>query len=137
MFGDYLNLDKLVQDVNTLYISFTTALEQNKNSDIIVNYSSLDNIPFSFSFKTWSIPKPLLTQKTLDEKFPLKCKALNNSSISSYLDETCSICCDDLDNIKLHRELLCGHVFHPQCIDEWLINRDNSCPICKKRFDNF
>lgn len=50
-----------------------------------------------------------------------------------------SICVIDLMGIRENDMVIitpCQHVFHPQCIKEWLNNRvhnpDKSCPICKK-----
>ncbi len=45
--------------------------------------------------------------------------------------ETCAICVDDFTEEDVVRLLPCSHVFHPQCIDEWLINHSSLCPLCK------
>jgi len=46
--------------------------------------------------------------------------------------ENCSICIDEYgeDSSKL-TELQCGHVFHRDCISQWLRN-NGSCPNCRK-----
>jgi hypothetical protein len=41
----------------------------------------------------------------------------------------CSICTEDFTEGARLRKLPCGHVFHPQCIDPWLINRARTCPL--------
>lgn len=42
---------------------------------------------------------------------------------------SCSICTEDFnEGIKL-RSLPCGHVFHPMCIDPWLLKRSVTCPL--------
>ncbi|KAL4554821.1 hypothetical protein LXL04_037427 [Taraxacum kok-saghyz] len=44
----------------------------------------------------------------------------------------CAICLQDFENEEEGRELPnCGHGFHLDCIDEWLI-RQGSCPICRR-----
>ncbi|KAK6926976.1 Zinc finger, RING-type [Dillenia turbinata] len=45
----------------------------------------------------------------------------------------CTICLDELTNGDKCRILpKCGHVFHVQCIDQWLMPLVNpSCPICR------
>ncbi|KAK6926975.1 Zinc finger, RING-type [Dillenia turbinata] len=45
----------------------------------------------------------------------------------------CAICLEELTNGDKCRILLkCGHVFHVQCIDQWLMPLANpSCPICR------
>jgi hypothetical protein len=42
-------------------------------------------------------------------------------------NDVCSICLCEGTNHKL----MCGHSFHPDCIQSWL-KRDNTCPYCRK-----
>tara|TARA_Y100000991_G_C21964001_1_gene345908 strand:+ start:172 stop:1191 length:1020 start_codon:yes stop_codon:yes gene_type:complete len=46
-------------------------------------------------------------------------------------DRLCTICQEDLNNelfaVKIEK---CGHYFHKNCIDNWLI-RSNTCPLCR------
>jgi hypothetical protein len=45
----------------------------------------------------------------------------------------CSICLDEsTDDIKT---LLCGHLFHQSCIEEWF-KQEESCPLCRDEFDS-
>lgn len=45
---------------------------------------------------------------------------------------SCCICCDILlpDNVLLH--LRCGHIFHENCLTEWM-KRSKTCPQCRKK----
>jgi hypothetical protein len=46
---------------------------------------------------------------------------------------TCPICLDDfVSGTTVIRELPCGHIFHPECIDSFLGNNSSLCPMCKK-----
>ena len=50
-----------------------------------------------------------------------------------YLQPTCPICLDDFESGTTPiRELPCGHIFHPDCIDSFLSNNSSLCPMCKK-----
>ncbi|ESZ99044.1 hypothetical protein SBOR_0578 [Sclerotinia borealis F-4128] len=45
----------------------------------------------------------------------------------------CPICLDDFESGNTPiRELPCGHIFHPECIDPFLSNNSSLCPMCKK-----
>lgn len=46
----------------------------------------------------------------------------------------CSICMDDYKHDDKITELVCNHIYHHDCIIMWL-NRNNSCPICKRNMD--
>lgn len=53
----------------------------------------------------------------------------NSSSIS------CTVCCDDYESGDALRVLKCGHKYHVECIDKWLLSstdylRAPACPIC-------
>lgn len=46
---------------------------------------------------------------------------------------TCPICLDDFESsITTIRELPCGHIYHPECIDSFLTLNSSLCPLCKK-----
>ncbi|KAF0900870.1 hypothetical protein E2562_035791 [Oryza meyeriana var. granulata] len=44
----------------------------------------------------------------------------------------CAICKDDLPLAAAARRLPCGHLYHSDCIVQWLEMR-NSCPVCRSR----
>lgn len=50
-----------------------------------------------------------------------------------FSQPTCAICLDDfVSNETVVRELPCGHIFHPECIDSFLRENSSLCPMCKK-----
>jgi len=51
--------------------------------------------------------------------------------MDSYI--ICPICTEDLEN-KNQFKLLCGHIYHTECIYSWIL-RKRSCPICRSRVD--
>jgi hypothetical protein len=46
--------------------------------------------------------------------------------------EECSICLCEFEAEDLVKELLCGHCFHADCLDRWLLVK-SACPLCKRR----
>lgn len=54
-------------------------------------------------------------------------------SDSTSPQEACAICVDDFRSGDNMRVLPCKHHFHQVCIDEWLINHSDLCPLCKKQ----
>ena len=50
-----------------------------------------------------------------------------------YSQPTCPICREDFQSGMTEiRELPCGHIFHPECIDTFLANNSSLCPVCKQ-----
>lgn len=47
-------------------------------------------------------------------------------------NKECNICLESMEDSKL-AELKCGHIYHTDCIKQWLCNESVKCPIC--RFD--
>jgi len=46
-------------------------------------------------------------------------------------EECCSICLDSFDKVVTRAP--CGHIFHKQCIQHWLLNTKKECPICRSK----
>ncbi|KAL4324652.1 hypothetical protein GQ457_11G017510 [Hibiscus cannabinus] len=48
---------------------------------------------------------------------------------------SCSICMESLSRSEgagSRRRVSCGHVYHHDCITDWLLNgNSNSCPLCR------
>lgn len=42
----------------------------------------------------------------------------------------CSVCLDDLQIGALALRIPCGHLFHEECVKEWL-KKSNECPVCR------
>lgn len=53
--------------------------------------------------------------------------------INKDKDQFCAICqdCIQIDS-DIVRELECNHIYHIECVDNWLIIK-NECPMCKKK----
>ena len=53
--------------------------------------------------------------------------------VVQYSQPTCPICLDDfVSGETTIRELPCGHIFHPECIDPFLKSSSSLCPVCKR-----
>lgn len=46
-------------------------------------------------------------------------------------NENCAICLEDFKDLERVKILDCDHNFHPDCIDPWLKQYSNKCPLCR------
>ena len=46
--------------------------------------------------------------------------------------DSCSICLQEYEPGEKVRYLPCQHVFHRDCVDEWLLGESRLCPMCKR-----
>ena len=60
---------------------------------------------------------------------------LNNVDNLDENNKKCVICMEDFAIGDRTISLSCIHIFHADCIKNWLI-RDKSCPICKYKFND-
>ena len=54
---------------------------------------------------------------------------VSNNLIGSR--EECSICLETYQARDKIVQLTCNHIFHNDCIREWLLNKNNNCPMCR------
>lgn len=66
------------------------------------------------------------TQAAVDEAIPVT--QWSNEDIK---DEQCLVCLDEFAFKQPVRVLKCHHVFHRECVDRWLCEAHNSCPVCR------
>ena len=50
---------------------------------------------------------------------------------NKYDNFECSICFDEFKENELLKQLRCKHIFHKECLSQWLLN-EKKCPICNK-----
>ncbi|TDZ40284.1 putative RING finger membrane protein [Colletotrichum spinosum] len=85
-------------------------------------------------------PRSMRTdQRTISESTVSKSRARRSSvnsatsTAATNFQPQCHICLDNyIDRDSIIRELPCGHIFHPECIDEFLSLNSSLCPICKR-----
>lgn len=54
-------------------------------------------------------------------------------SMGPYDDENvCIICQGDLERTDLVRMLSCHHIFHDACVSPWILEKNGTCPLCKR-----
>ncbi|KFY98712.1 hypothetical protein V498_01289 [Pseudogymnoascus sp. VKM F-4517 (FW-2822)] len=51
---------------------------------------------------------------------------------SSIDPATCSVCIESFAENENVRILPCSHIYHQRCIDPWLLNKSDTCPLCRK-----
>lgn len=66
------------------------------------------------------------TQQVIDATLPTRPWSDETSK-----SERCLVCLDDFTPKQPVRVLKCSHVFHVECVDRWLVEAHNSCPICR------
>ncbi|RKP03735.1 hypothetical protein CXG81DRAFT_16831 [Caulochytrium protostelioides] len=47
--------------------------------------------------------------------------------------ERCMICLTEYEDGDLLRVMRCQHGFHKECLDQWLVAYNNSCPLCRNK----
>jgi hypothetical protein len=57
------------------------------------------------------------------------CKSLPTKSQPEQDKNSCAICAEGFVEAVHVRKLPCKHIFHPPCIDIWLMERSATCPL--------
>ncbi|KAI8384905.1 uncharacterized protein BYT42DRAFT_564011 [Radiomyces spectabilis] len=71
---------------------------------------------------------PTTTQAAIDATLPV---ILWSDDSSQKYNEQCLVCLDQFAPKQAVRVLKCRHVFHMECVDRWLVEGHNSCPVCR------
>lgn len=56
-----------------------------------------------------------------------------DDQVSLEAGQRCLVCLCDFEAKEVARKLVkCNHLFHKECIDQWLTTGRNSCPLCRE-----
>jgi hypothetical protein len=84
--------------------------------DIPTNYDNMEDV------------KVTLTNDQFNKLFS---ETITESIEEKYQSE-CNICMDEYKVKDVIAKLSCNHVFHKDCIQNWLCNERVTCPVCRK-----
>lgn len=118
---DTFDLNELQEEDLNRTISQSTAsdvIEVNQSSTTKVEGIEMQNMKLDEVPRATHVSSP--SQETDDELH--------------FTSGTCAICLEVLENEDNVRGLICGHVFHSDCLDPWLTKRRACCPMCKRDY---
>jgi hypothetical protein len=73
----------------------------------------------------------LVVNQEILEKIPVEKFGDISEKIKS-MNTACTICQEDFTKEDKARILPCEHIYHPDCIDDWLKEHSYKCPCCRK-----
>jgi hypothetical protein len=85
---------------------------------------------FSNSFQQMEDVKLVVDENELNN-IPTKIYKEIDVDIKSK-NEKCTICQDEFRENDTIRLLSCEHIFHTDCVDNWLTKHSHKCPCCRK-----
>jgi hypothetical protein len=129
--------NNVISNKMSIEISFEVHLDEIENfipSLLGTDYSSLS------SFEAFVIIQNTIDQAFIEENnrnsiarkdlsIIVDSQSYTSTLHSKYI--TCTICTEDfVENDKVS-QLLCNHIFHHSCIQEWCHYKD-TCPVCRR-----
>jgi hypothetical protein len=106
-------------------INAATAKERHSSKETT---NTVDSSYSGTTGSTWLQPQLVIIDESMSGP-----ESLFYHKFLPYSQPTCPICLEDFESgVTEIRELMCGHIFHPECIDTFLGNNSSLCPMCKK-----
>ena len=107
--------------------NFSEKTMLNTNHLTKLDFSHLSEEEINEEMEEFLKPVPVPVPKEMMEKLQIK---TYNSEMGF---DKCSVCFEKFLDSKIIkskvRELACGHIYHIECVDEWL-KKHPTCPVC-------
>ena len=123
------------------YRNYTTNEDENNRNEtlfiFILIFIFLGRLWWEYQWRTWqennhtvpnNLNQRLLNSPTYDPDDIEKKDLKYNNEIHN--NRECTICLEEYkENDDLY-QLQCGHYYHKECIDDWLL-KNQTCPLCR------
>ncbi|XP_022756449.1 E3 ubiquitin-protein ligase RNF181-like [Durio zibethinus] len=90
------------------------------------------SVPFTQHF---DLDDAITMPENLQARHQTVTRLVSDMPMVNYATGSCSICMESFwqsDGAAASRQVSCGHVYHHNCITDWLLNgNSNSCPLCR------
>lgn len=130
-FDTNIDTEILIEYYSEQLMTNNVTLEQHFNS---LKQKQAEDLTVDMSKINSTIVVPDTLSDLPISKYKSTSAATSTSTSSDKSAETCTICSIEFKDNDFVRYLPCFHVFHVQCIDQWIgIKQD--CPNCKIPFD--
>lgn len=97
------------------------------------NFIRLNRFLFNPSFLHQLLQQLANPNTGVDERELSKLETINYKKpkeVKTGEEDKCTICITEFNDGEELRILPCKHIFHPQCVDTWLV-QNSHCPVCK------
>lgn len=99
---------------------------------IVASEAGIDSGVASFGPDFWRLPLPQVSELSDLNHTDVGSPSRTSGSTCSG-GSTCGVCLVDFESGDEIRTLVpCGHRFHRDCIDHWLLERSTACPVDKQ-----
>ena len=106
-----------VEESNFIDSLFETFLDNDINiQDILGNIDDLQDIKVTLSKSDFNKLEKIL---------------VNDDNLNDFLNSQCNICMEEYKVDEYIIKLKCKHLFHKECIKDWLCKEKISCPVCR------
>jgi hypothetical protein len=73
--------------------------------------------------------RPITATQSQIDQIPIT--VYHKQAMTDMLNDKCQVCLEDYAESQELRMLQCKHGFHKDCVDRWLMEGRNCCPICR------
>jgi hypothetical protein len=91
-------------DINNIFYSINNSLDNSLHEDV----------------------KIIISEENFDKLENITYEDLNLSELTE-----CQVCTEEFNKEDEIKKLICNHIFHKNCIKQWLCEESNKCPVCR------
>ena len=132
LLDDFNNVMPPQDEIEIIYSGMPHVGDINQRQQIVDAYGAVMNLLVSHMFIRNDMPLPPLPMSNVivtTSKSDLE--KIEAVKLEEKLEEKCSICMSEMEEGEVVSTLKCNHKYHKECVEEYLSQHSNKCPICR------